>query len=134
MRERSPWGEAWSRVCSSAREPAMLRAGAVSLQDLAGAHAQRAIDPDLLQSAVIIQRHRDAVAIRGPARSRWEVPGRYGAELVDADNRRPFRGCGVERDDARPFGTLGAQSGSLLVAHRRVRRQRTPSRRKRRRT
>ncbi len=100
-------------------------------QDLAGAYAQRSIDPDLLQSAVIIQRHLDAVAIRGPARSRWEVPGRYGAELVDADNRRPFRGCSVERDDTRPFG---AKSGSLLVAHRRVRRQRTPSRRKMRRT
>ena len=63
IRYRSPWGEAWSSVCSSAREPAVLRAGAVSLQHLPSAHAQGAVDPGLLESAVVVERHLDAVAI-----------------------------------------------------------------------
>ncbi len=100
-------------------------------QDVAAVHTQRPVDPHLVETAVVVQGHLDAVAIRGPARGWWEVPRGYGAELVDADDRRPFRGCGVERDDARPFG---AKSGSLLRAHNRVRRQRTPSRTKMRRT
>src|SRR5258706_6324265 len=100
-------------------------------QPVAVAHAQCPVDPDLLESAVIAQRHLDAVAIHRPARSRREVAGRYGAEFVDADDRRARRRRGVERDDPGPFGT---KSGSLLLAHSRVRRQRTPSRRKMRRT
>jgi hypothetical protein len=118
--------------CVQERQLAHRVAGGCGLrQDLAGAHAERAVDPHLLQSAVILQRRLDAVATRGPARRWWEVPGGYRAELVDTDDRRPLGGCGVERDDPGPFGT---KSRSLLVAHRRVRRQRTPSRRKMRRT
>src|SRR5260221_14583315 len=63
IRYRSAWGEAWSSVCSSAREPAVLRAGAGSLQHLPSAHAQGAVDPGLLASAVVVERHLDAVAI-----------------------------------------------------------------------
>jgi hypothetical protein len=94
-------------------------------------HCQRAIDPDFVQSPLVIQRRLDAVAVDGPARGRWEVAGRYRAELVDAEDRRAGGRLGVERDDGGPFGT---KSGSLLLAHSRVRRQRTPSWRKMRRT
>jgi hypothetical protein len=65
----------------------------------------------------------DAVAVDGPARGRWEVARRYRPELVDAEDRRACGRRGVERDDGGPFGT---KSGSLLLAHSRVRRQRTP--------
>jgi hypothetical protein len=131
MRKRSPRGEAWSSACSRASYPAVLRAGAVSLQHVAVAHAQCPVDPDLLASAVRAQRHLDAVASHRPARSRREIAGRYRAAFVDADDRRARGRRGGARDDPGPFGT---KSGSLLLAHRRVRRPRTPSRRKMRRT
>src|SRR5260370_10373738 len=121
-------------VCSSAREPVVVRAGAVSLQHLPRAHAQRPVDPDLLESAVIAPRRLEAVASDRPTRRGREIAGRYGAEFVDAEDRRLGRRLRGGRGDWGPFGTLGAQSGSLLIAHRRVRRQRTPSRRKMRRT
>ena len=63
MRYRSPRGEAAVRVCSSARYPAVWRAGAVSLQHLPVAYTQRAVDPDLVESALVIQWHLDAVAV-----------------------------------------------------------------------
>ena len=50
-------------MCSSARYPAVVRAGAVSLQHLPVAHTQRAVDPDLLESALVIQWHLAAVAV-----------------------------------------------------------------------
>lgn len=88
------------------REVASRVAGGRGLgEDLAGAHAQCAVDPDLLQATLIIQRHLDAVAIRGPAGGWGEVPGGYGAELIDTDDGRPVGRCGVERDNAGPFGT-----------------------------
>jgi hypothetical protein len=100
-------------------------------QHLPVADTQRAVDPDLVESALVIQWHLDAVAVWRPARGWWEVARRYGAELVDTEDGRLRRWRRVERDDVGPFGT---KSGSLLVAHSRVRRQRTPSRRKMRRT
>jgi hypothetical protein len=93
--------------------------------DLPVAHAQRPVDPDLLQSALIVERHLDAVAIRRPARGGWEIAWGYGTQFVDTEDRRSRRWLRVEGDDVRPFGM---KSGSLLVAHSRVRRQRTPSR------
>jgi hypothetical protein len=99
-------------------------------KDLPIAHAEGAIHPDLFKSAVIVQGRLDAMPIHRPAKSRWEIPRGYGAEFVDADDRRPCGRRRIERDDGGPFGT---KSGSLLVAQSRVRRQRTPSRRKMRR-
>ena len=50
--------------CAAARgTPAVLRAGAVSLQHLPVAHTQRAVDPDLVESALVIQWHLAAVAV-----------------------------------------------------------------------
>jgi hypothetical protein len=86
--------------------------------------AQRAIDPDLVASAVVEQRNLDAMPIWRPARRWRDVPGGHGAEFVDTQDRRAFGRVGVERDDRRSVGT---KSGSVLVAHSRVRRQRTPS-------
>jgi hypothetical protein len=100
-------------------------------QRLPVADAERAVDPGLLGATLIVQGHFDAVAIGRPARSRWKVARGYWTEFVDAEDRRLGRWVGVERDDAGPFGT---KLGSLLVAHSRVRRQRTPSWRKMRRT
>src|SRR5258708_27660213 len=63
--------------------------------------------------------------------------GRYGAAFIDTEDGRLRRWASVERDDPGPLGTLGTlgtKSGSVLLAHRRVRWRRTPSRRKRRRT
>src|SRR5258708_9117070 len=56
IRYRSPWGEAWASVCSRLRYPAVVRAGAVSLQHLPRAHAQPPVDPGLLASAVGVER------------------------------------------------------------------------------
>jgi hypothetical protein len=100
-------------------------------QHVAIADAQGLVDPHLVGSARVIQGHFAAVAIDRPARGRGEIAWGYGAQFVDADDRRILRRVGVARDALRPFG---AQSGSLLVAQRRVRRQRPPSRRKMRRT
>jgi hypothetical protein len=71
------------------------------------------------------------MTIRRPARSRWEIAGGYGAEFVDTEDGGTFRWGRVELDDADSFGT---KSGSLLLAHKRVCRQRTFSCRKIRRT
>jgi hypothetical protein len=71
------------------------------------------------------------MSVHGPAGGRWEIARGYGAELVDAQDRGAFGWLGVEPDDAGPFGT---KLGSLLLAHKRVCRQRTPSVRKMRRT
>src|SRR5262249_53171344 len=100
-------------------------------QRLSVAHAQRPVPPHFVEATLVIQRYLAAGAVGRPARGGWEVPRRYGAEFVDADDRRALGWRGVEGDDPRPFG---ANSGSLLVTHRRVRRQRTPSRRKMQRT
>jgi hypothetical protein len=92
--------------------------------------------------------HAVAPVLPGPARlagelagtgaSLWPAARRTGpgarahrAKFVDAEDRRALRWVRVERDDLTLFG---AKSGSRLVAHKRVRRQRTPSRRKIRRT
>jgi hypothetical protein len=68
---------------------------------------------------------------RAPRRGRGEGAWGEQAQLVDAADRRSLRRIRGAGDDPRP---CGAQSGSVLVAHRRVRRQRTPSARRRRRT
>jgi hypothetical protein len=100
-------------------------------QCLAVAHAQRAIDPDFVGTTLIVQGDFDAVPVHGPAGSGWEIARRHGTEFVNAEDRGLRRRLGVERDDCGPFG---AKSGSLLFAHKRVRRQRIPSWRKMRRT
>ena len=56
------------------------------------------------------------------------------AEFVDAEDGRLWRCVGVKRDDRGLCGDLGTKSGSLLIAHSCVLRQRTPSRKKIRRT
>ncbi len=99
--------------------------------DLSITDAQRAVDPGFVVAATVDERGFDAVAVPGPPRSWWEGPRRYRPQLVDAEDRRSLRRSRVEGDDPRPFG---ANSGSLLVAHSRVRRQRTPSANRMRRT
>jgi hypothetical protein len=73
-------------------------------QRLAVPHTEGAVHPHLLEAAVIVQGHLDAVPIRRPARSRWEVArghGEYGAEFVDAEDRRVLGWLlGVERRPA----------------------------------
>lgn len=100
-------------------------------QDLPIADPQRPIHPDLLGSPVVVERGLDPVAIRRPARRWREITRRYRAEFVDTENGGSFRWSGVEANDRCPLGT---KSGSLLLAHSRVWRQRTPSCRKMRRT
>ena len=99
--------------------------------DLSITDAQRAVDPGFVVAATVDERGFDAVAVPGPPRSWWEGPRRYRPQLVDAEDRRSLRRSRVEGDDPRPFG---ANSGSLLVAHSRVRRQRTRSANRMRRT
>ena len=99
--------------------------------DLPITEAQRSVDPRLVVAAAVDERGFDAVAIPGPPRSRREGARGYRAQFVDAEDRRSLRRSGVEGDDPRPFG---AKSGSVLVAHSRVRRQRTPSASRMRRT
>jgi hypothetical protein len=100
-------------------------------QRLSLLRAQRAVDPNLVWTAIIVQGRFDTVATRRPARSQWEIALGYGAEFVDAEDRRLSWWLGVECDDPCP---VGMKSGSLLLAHSRVRRQRTPSCAKMRRT
>jgi hypothetical protein len=100
-------------------------------QHVSVAPAQRPVDPDFVPCPLVIQGRRDAGASGRPAGRGREIAWGYRAEFIDADDPRLWGRLGVERDDPRPFGT---KSGSLLVAHRRVRRQRTRSWRKMRRT
>jgi hypothetical protein len=93
-------------------------------QRLAVADREGSIDPDLRRSPVIVEGDLDAVAIGRPARSGWEIAGRYGPEFVDTQDRGAWGRGGVEADDAGSFGT---KSGSLLLAHNRVCRHRIPS-------
>jgi hypothetical protein len=99
--------------------------------DLPIPDAQRAVDPGFVVAAAVDEWGFDPMAIPRPARSWREGARGYRPQLVDAEDRRSLWGSGVEGDDLRPFG---AKSGSALVAHSRVRRQRTPSAKSMRRT
>src|SRR6516164_5925087 len=93
--------------------------------------AQPAVDPGLLRPAGVLQRRLDPVPIGRPAGRGREGARDHRAELISADHRGAGRRGGVELHDAGPFG---ANSGSVLVAQLRVRRQRTFSARRMRRT
>jgi hypothetical protein len=80
------------------------------------------IDPDFRRSPVVIQGDLDPVPVGRPPRCRREIARGYRAELVDAEDGRSLRWLSVEADDSGSFGT---KSGSLLLAHKRVWRQRT---------
>jgi hypothetical protein len=99
--------------------------------DLSITDTQRPVDPRLVVAAAVDEGSFDPVAIPGPPRSRREGTRSYRPEFIDAEDRRALWGSGVEGDDLRPFG---AKSGSALVAHSRVRRQRTRSANRMRRT
>src|SRR6266545_2710976 len=93
--------------------------------------AERAVHPGLLRPAAVVQRRFDAVAVGAPAGRGWEAARDDRAELVGADHRCRLGRIGVEGDD---LGSFGAKSGSVLVVHERVRRQRTRSASRMRRT
>src|SRR6266508_4590455 len=92
---------------------------------------ERAVHPGLLRPAAVVQRRFDAVAVGAPAGRGWEAARDDRAELVGADHRCRLGRIGVEGDD---LGSFGAKSGSVLVVHERVRRQRTRSASRMRRT
>ena len=98
---------------------------------LSVAHAQGAVDPGLLRASGVVDLVLDAASIRRPARRRRESTRDHRSELVGADDRRAVGRAGVEPDDPRPFPS---KSGSFDLVHERVRRQRTPSASKIRRT
>src|SRR5512146_2029078 len=87
-------------------------------------HAQPAVDPGLLRPAGVLQRRLDAVPAGRPAGSGREGARDHRAELVGADHGGAGRRGGIKLHDAGPFG---ANSGSVLEAQLRVRRQRTLS-------
>ena len=91
-------------------------------QRLAISDRERPIDPHLGRSAVVVERHLDPVSVGRPLRCRRKIARGYRAELVDTQDRGTLGRVGVEADDAGSFGT---KSGSLLLAHKRVCRQRT---------
>src|SRR6266496_1688039 len=95
------------------------------------ADAQRAIHPGPLRPTAVVQQRLDPVAVRGPAGRGREAAGDHRAELVGADHGHVRRRSGVAGDD---LGSCGAKSGSVLVVHERVRRQRTRSPMRMRRT
>jgi hypothetical protein len=99
--------------------------------DLSITDAQRAVDPGVVGAATADEWGVDPVAIPGPPRSRREGARSERPQLLDAEDRRSLRRVGGAGDDRRP---VGATSGSALVAHRRVRRQRTRSATRMRRT
>src|SRR5512142_295005 len=84
--------------------------------------AQPAVHPGLLRPAGVLQRRLDPVPAGRPARCRREGPRDHRAQLIGADHGGARRRGGAELHDAGPFG---ANSGSVLVAQLRVRRQRT---------
>src|SRR5215467_5477503 len=104
-----------------------------------GAHGDRlsvsdpqpAVDPGFLRAAGVLQRRLDPVPAGRPAGCGREGARDHRAELVGADHGGARRRGGIELHDA---GPLGANSGSVLVAQLRVRRQRTFSASKIRRT
>src|SRR6266516_2660993 len=104
-----------------------------------GAHSDRppvsdpqpAVDPGFFRTAGVLQRRLDPVPIARPARRGREGARDHWAEFVGADDGGALRRGGIELHDRGPFG---ANSGSVLVAQLRVRRQRTFSARRIRRT
>src|SRR6266516_711539 len=104
-----------------------------------GAHGDRlpagdpqpAVDPGLLRPAGVLQRRLDPVPAGRPARRGREGARDHRAQLIGADHRGAGRRGGAELHDRGPFS---ADSGSVLVAQLRVRRQRTFSARRIRRT
>src|SRR5215217_3393863 len=100
-------------------------------QRLAVLYSESTEHPRLLRATAVLKRRFDAVSVRRPPRSRRERARGYRTELIDADHRRAGRWVSVELDYPRSFGT---NSGSALSAHGRVRRQRTPSASRMRRT
>jgi len=73
-------------------------------QDLSVLDTERAVDPHLVRSPIIIQGNLDPVTVRRPTRRRGEVAGCHRAEFIDTEDGRPFRRVGGEGDDRRPFG------------------------------
>src|SRR5712675_3684753 len=98
---------------------------------LAAGDAQPAVDPGLLRPAGVLQRRLDPVPAGRPAGGGREGARDHRAELVGADHGGARRWGGVELHDAGPFS---ADSGSVLADWLRVRRQRTFSARRIRRT
>src|SRR5437762_6555136 len=84
--------------------------------------AQPAVDPGLLRAAGVLQRRLDPVPAGRPAGCGREGARDHRPELVGADHRGARRRGGVKFHDRGPFG---ANSGSVLAAQLRVRRQRT---------
>lgn len=100
-------------------------AGASGLRErLTITETQRPVDPHLVGTTTIVQGGFDSMAIRRPARCRGERARAHRSELVEAKDRRSLRRLGVEGDDPRSFET---NSGSVLSAHVRECRHRTPS-------
>src|SRR5690348_10214072 len=93
--------------------------------------AQPAVDPGLLRPAGVLQRRLDPVPAGRPAGGGREGARDHRPQLIGADHRGAGRRGGAGLHDAGPFG---ANSGSVLVAQLRVRRQRTFSASKIRRT
>src|SRR5438034_6519976 len=89
---------------------------------LAAGDAQPAVDPGLLRPAGVLQRRLDPVPAGRPAGRGREGARDHRAQLIGADHRGAGRRGGVELHDRGPSGT---NSGSVLVAQLRVRRQRT---------
>src|SRR5215208_4245232 len=100
-------------------------------QRLAVLYSESTEHPCLVRASTVFQGRFYAMAVRRPPRSRRERARGYRTELIDADHRRAGRWVSVELDYPRSFGT---NSGSALSAHGRVRRQRTPSASRMRRT
>lgn len=94
-------------------------------------YTQRTINPDVLWPTTICKWCLDPMAITRPARAGWEGSGCNRPEFIHTQHRGTYGRVGIECDDRRPFGTT---SGSVLVAHERGLRQRTPSARKTRRS
>ncbi len=105
--------------------------GSTPGQLLAIAHPQCPIDPGFLRIAPIVQRRFDAMPRGRPTWGRIEGAWDYRPQFVGADGRRAFGRVGVVADDRRSFGTKSLSRGVLQLW---VWRQRTPSRKRMRRT
>lgn len=121
---RHPWAGRTGR--GSASTMGRSRPTAVPLAFLRRAEglAQPSCDPSHRPPGADARlRGRTGVQSR-PARCWGEGARDHRAELVGADHRRAVGRAGVELDDPRPFPS---KSTSLERVHERVRRQRTPS-------
>ena len=118
----APVGLACSSRVRNVCQWVLLREGAPARHRLPVADPQAAVDPGLVRSAAVGQRHFHPVAVRAPARRRVEGPRRHRSERVGGNHGGRRRRVRVVVHAPRPLrensgfaADLGPHVGVLLL-------------------